>query len=97
MIAAFFASAFFQKWGTTIGVIFLVCLFVTLTYCTGQRAGRDREIVKQFTLPPATQEEIDNTVAVMGGDDWQRWLHALGAAGALSSGCKTTESERHSM
>ena len=50
----------------------------------------DREIVKQFTLPPATQEEIDNTVAVMGGDDWQGWLHALGAAGALSSVCKTT-------
>ena len=50
----------------------------------------DREIVKPFTLQPATQEEIDNTVAVMGGDDWQRWLHALRAAGALASGCKTT-------
>lgn len=50
----------------------------------------DREIVKQFTLQPATQEEIDNTVAVMGGDDWQRWLHALRAADVLGSGCKTT-------
>jgi enoyl-[acyl-carrier protein] reductase / trans-2-enoyl-CoA reductase (NAD+) len=50
----------------------------------------DRELVKQFTLQPATQQEIDSTVAVMGGDDWQRWLHALSEAGVLASGCKTT-------
>jgi enoyl-[acyl-carrier protein] reductase/trans-2-enoyl-CoA reductase (NAD+) len=50
----------------------------------------DREVIKQFTLPPATQEEIDNTVAVMGGDDWQRWIAALKAAGVLASTCKTT-------
>jgi enoyl-[acyl-carrier protein] reductase/trans-2-enoyl-CoA reductase (NAD+) len=50
----------------------------------------DRELVKQFTLQPATQEEIDSTVAVMGGDDWQRWMHALTAAGVLAPGCKTT-------
>lgn len=50
----------------------------------------DREIVRQFTLQAATQEEIDSTVAVMGGDDWQRWLHALRAAGVLAAGCKTT-------
>jgi enoyl-[acyl-carrier protein] reductase/trans-2-enoyl-CoA reductase (NAD+) len=50
----------------------------------------DRELVKQFTLQPATQQEIDSTVAVMGGDDWRRWLHTLSAAGVLASGCKTT-------
>ncbi len=50
----------------------------------------DREIIKQFTLEPATQEDIDNTVAVMGGDDWERWLAALSAAGVLAPGCKTT-------
>jgi len=50
----------------------------------------DREIIKQFTLEPATQDEIDNTVAVMGGDDWERWIQALGAAGVLAPGCKTT-------
>jgi len=50
----------------------------------------DREIIKQFTREPATQEEIDNTVAVMGGDDWERWLQALSAAGVLAPGCKTT-------
>lgn len=50
----------------------------------------NRELVKQFTLEPATQQEIDSTVEVMGGDDWRRWVHALSAAGVLASGCKTT-------
>lgn len=50
----------------------------------------DREVIKEFSIGPAVQEEIDNTVAVMGGDDWERWLAALGAAGVLAPGCKTT-------
>lgn len=50
----------------------------------------DRQIVKSFTLPPATEAEITNTVAVMGGDDWERWLAALRNADVLASGCKTT-------
>ena len=50
----------------------------------------DRESIKQFTLQPATQEEIDDTVAVMGGDDWKRWLRALHVAGVVAPGCKTT-------
>lgn len=50
----------------------------------------DREIIKEFSIEPAVQEEIDNTVAVMGGDDWERWLNALNAAGVLAPGCKTT-------
>ncbi|WKB56123.1 enoyl-ACP reductase FabV [Eleftheria terrae] len=49
-----------------------------------------REVLKPFTLPAATQQEIDDTVAVMGGDDWQRWVHALSAAGVLAPQCKTT-------
>ncbi|RLT93019.1 enoyl-ACP reductase FabV [Ketobacter sp.] len=50
----------------------------------------DKEIIKQFTLEPASQDEIDNTVAVMGGEDWEMWLAALSKAGALADGCKTT-------
>jgi enoyl-[acyl-carrier protein] reductase / trans-2-enoyl-CoA reductase (NAD+) len=50
----------------------------------------DRQIVKSFTLPPATEAEIASTVAVMGGDDWQRWLAALSNAEVLAPGCKTT-------
>nr|AOO54585.1 trans-2-enoyl-CoA reductase [uncultured bacterium] len=50
----------------------------------------DKEEVQDFHLPAATQEEIDNTVAVMGGEDWQMWIDALDAAGVLADGAKTT-------
>ena len=50
----------------------------------------DNEVVKETVLEPATQEEIDNTVAVMGGEDWQMWIDALQSAGVLAEGAKTT-------
>jgi len=49
----------------------------------------DKEIIKEFTLPAATEEEIANTVAVMGGEDWQMWIDALADAGVLADGAKT--------
>lgn len=33
--------------------------------------------IKEVTIGPATQEEIDNTIAVMGGEDWQMWIDYL--------------------
>lgn len=50
----------------------------------------DNEVVKETVLEAATQEEIDNTVAVMGGEDWQMWMDALAEAGVLADGAKTT-------
>ena len=50
----------------------------------------DKQEVQDFHLEPATQEEIDNTVAVMGGEDWQMWIEALDEAGLLAAGAKTT-------
>lgn len=50
----------------------------------------DKEVVKEIELPPATQMEIDQTVAVMGGEDWQMWIDALREAGVLAAGAKTT-------
>lgn len=50
----------------------------------------DKEIIKQFTLEPANQDEIDNTVKVMGGEDWEMWISALSKAGVLAENCKTT-------
>ena len=50
----------------------------------------DKQEVQDFHLEPATQEEIDNTVAVMGGEDWQMWIDALDEAGVLAEGAKTT-------
>jgi enoyl-[acyl-carrier protein] reductase/trans-2-enoyl-CoA reductase (NAD+) len=50
----------------------------------------DKEEIQDFHLEAATQDEIDNTVAVMGGEDWQMWIEALDAAGVLADGAKTT-------
>ncbi|AOY95968.1 trans-2-enoyl-CoA reductase [Cupriavidus sp. USMAA2-4] len=50
----------------------------------------DKEVVKETVLEPATQQEIDDTVAVMGGEDWQMWIDALDEAGVLADGAKTT-------
>ena len=50
----------------------------------------DKEQVQDFHLEQATQDEIDNTVAVMGGEDWQMWIDALDDAGVLADGAKTT-------
>lgn len=40
-------------------------------------------------IEPASTEEVEHTVAVMGGDDWRRWIDMLDGAGVLSSGCST--------
>ena len=41
------------------------------------------------TIEPATQEEIDDTVKVMGGEDWKDWLCALSDAGVLADDAVT--------
>ena len=50
----------------------------------------DKEEIQEFSLEAASQQEIDDTVAVMGGEDWQMWIDALGEAGVLAEGAKTT-------
>lgn len=50
----------------------------------------DKEEVQDFPIEAANQDEIDNTIAVMGGEDWQMWIDALDDAGVLADGAKTT-------
>jgi enoyl-[acyl-carrier protein] reductase/trans-2-enoyl-CoA reductase (NAD+) len=57
---------------------------------TQKGINTDKEQVQDFHLEPATQEEIDDTVAVMGGEDWQFWIEALADAGVLADGARTT-------
>ena len=49
----------------------------------------DRGEVIEVDLEPATEEETANTVAVMGGEDWEFWIQALVDADVLAKGCKT--------
>ena len=57
---------------------------------TQKGVNTDKGTIQEFHLEPASQEEIDNTVAVMGGEDWQMWMEALADAGVLAEGAKTT-------
>ncbi len=49
----------------------------------------DRGEVVQVNLEPATAEETADTVAVMGGEDWEYWMDALQDAGVLAQGVRT--------
>jgi enoyl-[acyl-carrier protein] reductase/trans-2-enoyl-CoA reductase (NAD+) len=53
----------------------------TVDFHTGQ--------VSQVTIEPANQDDIDNTVVVMGGEDWKMWIDALKSAGTLANGATT--------
>ena len=54
---------------------------ITFDTMTGQ--------MKEITAEAATEEEIANTVKVMGGEDWQRWITQLQDAQVLNTGCLT--------
>lgn len=48
-----------------------------------------KDILIDAEIEPATEEEIQNTVTVMGGEDWELWMAALKGAGVLADGVKT--------
>ena len=45
--------------------------------------------VSNVALEPATEQEIADTVTVMGGEDWEYWIDALLANGLLAPNAKT--------
>ncbi len=56
---------------------------------TGKTIDAFKGEVKEVTIEPATDEEVKNTVAVMGGEDWEMWLDLLAKENLLASGIKT--------
>lgn len=57
---------------------------------TQRCVNTDKKIIEEVTIEAANEEEIANTVAVMGGEDWEMWIDALADAGVLAEGAKTT-------
>ena len=45
--------------------------------------------VTTVSIEPANEEDIANTVVVMGGEDWSMWMDALKGAGVLAEGATT--------
>jgi len=56
---------------------------------TSKNLNTDTQVVGEISVEPASDEDIANTVKVMGGEDWSLWIHALDKAGVLADDCKT--------
>ncbi len=54
---------------------------LTLNLANGQ--------LKHVSLAPATEDEISDTIKVMGGEDWKLWIEKLQQEGLLAPGVKT--------
>lgn len=55
----------------------------------GQTIDTATGVLKPFELEPASQQEIDDTVSVMGGEDWYDLMNFLNESAVLSEQCKT--------
>jgi enoyl-[acyl-carrier protein] reductase / trans-2-enoyl-CoA reductase (NAD+) len=50
----------------------------------------NKDQIIEAEVEPATEQEIADTIRVMGGEDWELWMQALDEAGVLARGAKTT-------
>ena len=55
-------------------------------FYTNKTVDTDAGVVSDITIEPATDEEIADTEAVMGGEDWELWMQALEDADLLAPG-----------
>lgn len=56
---------------------------------TNKTVNTDKGVVSDITIEPASEQEIADTVTVMGGEDWEMWIDALDQAGVLAPGATT--------
>ncbi|NYZ63875.1 enoyl-ACP reductase FabV [Luteimonas deserti] len=56
---------------------------------TSTAIDTNKDQIIEASIEPATEQEIADTVTVMGGQDWQLWIDALREAGVLADGAKT--------
>jgi enoyl-[acyl-carrier protein] reductase/trans-2-enoyl-CoA reductase (NAD+) len=56
---------------------------------TAKNLNTDTLKINEITLESASEQEIADTIKVMGGEDWELWLNALKEADLLAEGCKT--------
>jgi len=57
---------------------------------TGKTVDTDKAVVGEVKIDPASEDEMAQTVKVMGGEDWDRWIEVLAEAGVLADGFLTT-------
>jgi enoyl-[acyl-carrier protein] reductase/trans-2-enoyl-CoA reductase (NAD+) len=56
---------------------------------TNKTVDTDKGIVSTVTIEPASEQEVADTTAVMGGEDWEMWMNALSEAKLLAPGAQS--------
>lgn len=56
---------------------------------TNKNLNTTTGVVNEITIEPANEDEIAQTVAVMGGEDWEMWIDQLLKADVLAKGVQT--------
>lgn len=73
----------------TTGVVHKSCLKPVGTSYTNKTVDTEKGIVSEVTIEPANEAEVADTVAVMGGEDWEMWMNALRDGGVLAPGAQS--------
>ena len=71
------------------GVVHKSVLKPVGTSYTNKTVDTDKGIVSTVTIEPASPQEIADTTAVMGGEDWEMWMNALSEAKLLAPGAQS--------
>ncbi len=71
------------------GVVHKSCLKPVGQSYTNKTVDTDKGLVSTVTIDPASEPEIADTVAVMGGEDWELWMQALSDAKLLAPGAQS--------
>lgn len=71
------------------GVIHKSCIKPVGAPYTNKTVDTDKGEVSEVTIEPATEEEVADVVAVMGGEDWEMWMDALSEANVLAPGAQS--------
>lgn len=56
---------------------------------TNKNLNTTNGVVDEVTIDPAEGDDVKQTIAVMGGEDWEMWIHALLAENLLAQDTQT--------
>lgn len=56
---------------------------------SGPTINIELDTLESMDVETASEDELEATVKVMGGEDWESWITMLSNAGVMAKGCKT--------
>lgn len=71
------------------GTVFSSVLKATTDTFVSKSLDLRHNTIEEASIPTATEEEIESTIKVMGGEDWAEWIDALVAADAIEDNAIT--------